>query len=169
MKEDLVITDPETGETGSGSPKSFFIATTKSNEEAESIAPKQTTVMQQMGFEDAEVGYETVSTGLFGGDSNALRLNVPSMFPQPVLISEEVDLQQVLMNLNQLISDNRGARLTEEQIKAVIPSYDAFNSEEQRARFGIEPNEEEKMTWTQWSSKNPGGTVTEYRAYFSGQ
>jgi len=172
VKEDLVIKDPETGETGSGSPKSLFIATTTSDEEAESIAPKQTTVMQQMGIEDAEVGYEEMSTSFLGfGASNALRLNVPSMFPQAVLISEEADLQQVLLNLNQLISDNRGSRLTEEQLKAVIPSYDAFNNEEQRARFGIEPNvmEEEKMTWTQWSSKNPGGTAAEYRAYFSGQ
>jgi hypothetical protein len=123
--------------------------------------------MQQMGIEDAEVGYETMSTGLFGGDSNALRLNIPSMFPQAVLISEEVDLQQVLLNLNQLISDNRGTRLTEEQIKAVIPSYDAFNSEEQRSRFGIESNTETKLSWTEWSKQNPGGTTTQYLEYFN--
>lgn len=167
VKDDLIITDETTGETGSGSPKSLFIATTSSNQDAEDIVPNQTTVMQQMGIEDAEVGYETMSTGLFGGDSNALRLNIPSMFPQAVLISEEVDLQQVLLNLNQLISDNRGTRLTEEQIKAVIPSYDAFNSEEQRSRFGIESNTETKLSWTEWSKQNPGGTTTQYLEYFN--
>jgi len=167
VKEDLVIKDPATGETGSGSPKSLFIATTSPKEDAEDIAPKQTTVMQQMGIEDAEVGYETMSTGLFGGDSNALRLNIPSMFPQAVLISEEEDLQQVLLNINQLISDNRGARLTEEQLKAVIPSYDAFNSQEQRDRFDIKSNTEEKLPWSQWSKQNPGGTTTQYLEYFN--
>ena len=167
VKDDLIITDETTGETGSGSPKSLFIATTSSNQDAEDIVPNQTTVMQQMGIEDAEVGYETMSTGLFFGDSNALRLNIPSMFPQAILISEEVDLQQVLLNLNQLISDNRGTRLTEEQIKAVIPSYDAFNSEEQRSRFGIESNTETKLSWTEWSKQNPGGTTTQYLEYFN--
>ena len=167
VKEDLVIKDPATGETGSGSPKSLFIATTSPKEEAEDIAPKQTTVMQQMGIEDAEVGYETMSTGLIGGDSNALRLNIPSMFPQAILISEEVDLQQVLLNLNQLISENRGTRLTEEQLKAVIPSYEAFNNQKQRERFGIESNTETKLPWSQWSKQNPGGTTTQYLEYFN--
>jgi hypothetical protein len=170
VKEDLVIKDPETGETGSGSPKSLFIATTEPEEGAESIAPKQMTVMQQMGIEDAEVGYETVgvSRALFGGSKDAIKLNVPSMFPQAVLIDEDVDLQQVLLNLNQLISDNRGTRITEEQLKAVIPNYDELNNKGFRERFGIEPNVE-KMRWTEWSSKNPGGTAAEYAAYYTGR
>lgn len=167
VKDDLIITDETTGETGSGSPKSLFIATTSSNEDADSIVPKQTTVMQQMGIEDAEVGYETMTTGFIGGDSNALRLNIPSMFPQAILISEEVDLQQVLLNLNQLISENRGTRLTEEQLKAVIPSYEAFNNQKQRERFGIESNTETKLSWTNWSKQNPGGTTAEYLEYFN--
>jgi hypothetical protein len=167
VKEDLAITDPATGETGDASPKSLFIATTSPNENAVDIAPRQITVMQQMGIEDAEVGYETMSTGLIGGDSDAIRLNIPSMFPHAVLITEEEDLQKTLLNLNKLISDNRGKRLTEEQLKAVIPSYDAFNNQEQRERFDIKSNIEEKLSWKEWSKQNAGGTTAQYLEYFN--
>lgn len=169
VKEDLAITDPATGETGDASPKSLFIATTSPNEDAEDIAPKQMTVMQQMGIEDAEVGYEAVvrRASFYGGSKDAIKLNIPSMFPQAVLISEDVDLQQVLVNLNKLISDNRGKRLTEEQLKAVIPSYDELNNQEQRDRFDIKSNTEEKLPWSQWSKQNPGGTTTQYLEYFN--
>jgi hypothetical protein len=167
VKEDLAITDPATGETGDASPKSLFIATTSPNENAVDIAPRQITVMQQMGIEDAEVGYETMSTGLIGGDSDAIRLNIPSMFPHAVLITEEEDLQKTLLNLNKLISDNRGNRLTEEQLKAVIPSYDAFNNQEQRERFDIKSNIEEKLSWKEWSKQNAGGTTAQYLEYYN--
>jgi hypothetical protein len=89
------------------------------------------------------------------------------MFPHAVLITEEEDFQKTLLNLNKLISDNRGKRLTEEQLKAVIPSYDAFNNQEQRERFDIKSNIEEKLPWSQWSKQNPGGTTAQYLEYFN--